>query len=100
MNAPGDRAKLLTGFGLPESKKFVTIVANLRSPVKNHRMFLRSAAMVKENFPDAKFIIAGEGELTQELKEFARGLGLEDDAFLLGDALMFAACFRSRTSAA
>ncbi len=64
--------------------QFVTIVANLRSPVKNHRMFLRAAAKVKARVPNVGFILAGEGELTGELKEFAAELDLTEQTFFLG----------------
>ena len=81
-----DREKILREFGLPKEDKmqFVTIVANLRNPVKNHRMFLRAAHQVKEKVANANFIIAGEGELTRETKAFAAELGLEKETFFTG----------------
>lgn len=81
-----DRGDILREFGLPTDSvmQFVTIVANLRSAVKNHRMFLRAAARVKGAVSDVSFIIAGEGELVEETKAFAAELGLSDDAFFIG----------------
>lgn len=80
------RTCILRQFGLPDSDntKFVTIVANMRSPVKNHRMFLRAAGKVKERVPDVGFIIAGEGELTKEIKAFAAELRLAEHVFFTG----------------
>lgn len=80
------REKILRDFGLPvdENLQFVTLVANLRSEVKNHRMFLRAAKKVREKFSSAAFILAGEGELSGEMKRLAGELGIEPDTFFVG----------------
>ncbi|MDQ3799637.1 MAG: glycosyltransferase [Acidobacteriota bacterium] len=80
------RAEILQSFGLPsadENLKFVTIVANFRSDVKNHSMFLRAARRVKESFPAARFVLAGEGERLAEIKNLAKDLGLENESFFI-----------------
>jgi len=81
-----DRGTILRELDLaPErNARFVTIVANLRSRVKNHQMFLRAAHVVSENVENVNFIIAGEGELLTETKEFARSLGIAERTFFLG----------------
>jgi glycosyltransferase involved in cell wall biosynthesis len=82
---PGvERDQLLELLGLPRARRFVTIVANLRHDVKNHPMFLRAARAVKREVPDAAFVLAGEGELTDSLRSLAAELGLERDAFFIG----------------
>lgn len=58
------------------SNRFVTIVANLRHPVKDHPTFLRAASRVYRSAPYARFLIAGEGELIEPMKELAGQLGL------------------------
>ncbi len=78
------REEILSMFGLPEGKRFVTIVANLRHPVKNHPMFLRAAQQVRAAVSDAAFVLAGEGELTRELRDMAAALGLAKDVFFTG----------------
>lgn len=80
------REKILREFGLPvdEKMRFVIIVANLRSAVKNHQMFLRAARKVKEKIENVNFIVAGEGELIAETKAFTGELGLERDTFFTG----------------
>jgi L-malate glycosyltransferase len=80
------RGEALAKFGLPQEPKrrFVTIVANLHNPVKDHPMFLRAAARVREAVPDAAFIIAGEGELMASLRALAVQLGIERDVFFIG----------------
>ena len=80
------RGKALAAFGLPQepSRRFVSIVANLRNPVKDHRMFLRAAARVRSTVPDAGFVIAGEGELMKDLHDLAKQLGIQQDVFFIG----------------
>jgi glycosyltransferase involved in cell wall biosynthesis len=79
------RTEILKSFDLPtdENLKFVTIVANFRSDVKNQGMFLRAAQRVKQDFPDARFILAGEGELISIMKNLAKDLGLENESFFI-----------------
>jgi L-malate glycosyltransferase len=78
------REEVLAEFGLPSDRRYISIVANLRNPVKDHPMFLRAAAGVRAAIPEAGFAIAGEGELTGSLRELAGQLGIEDDVFFLG----------------
>ena len=84
--AETDRKKIRESFGLPTDEKirFVTILANLRSEVKNHRMFLRAAKIVRENFPDAAFVSAGEGELSGAMKDLARELKIAESVYFTG----------------
>jgi glycosyltransferase involved in cell wall biosynthesis len=64
--------------------RFVTILANLLHPVKDHPTFLRSAQRVRQVIPEARFILAGEGRLTDEMRTLAKELGLETDVFFTG----------------
>lgn len=79
-----DRDRTLSELGLPPGYRFVAIVANLRSRVKDHAMFLRSASVVAKNVADAGFVIAGEGELIDEIKQRAKDLGVGDRTFFIG----------------
>jgi len=80
------REEALAELGLPADAgcRFVTIVANLRHEVKDHAMFLRAARRVGESIPDARFIIAGEGELTASMRALAAKLGIERNVFFAG----------------
>ena len=78
------REEARAGFSLPPDRRYISIVANLRNPVKDHPMFLRAAARVRAAIPDAGFAIAGEGELMESLRELAGQLGIQDDVFFLG----------------
>src|SRR6266436_1826439 len=75
------RGEVLAEFSLPSDRRYVSIVANLRNPVKDHPMFLRAAALVRAALPDAAFAIAGEGGLADSLQELAGKLGIERDVF-------------------
>jgi len=80
------REETLASFALPahRSLRFITIVANLRHEVKDHRTFLRAAWLVRQAVPDARFVIAGEGPLEQPMREVAAELGLGSDVFFIG----------------
>jgi glycosyltransferase involved in cell wall biosynthesis len=78
------REEALAAFGLPADRRYVSIVANLRNPVKDHPMFLRAAARVHAEFPAAGFAIAGEGELMEDLRRSAAELGIAKDVFFIG----------------
>jgi L-malate glycosyltransferase len=78
------RDDALAQFSLPVNRRYVSIVANLRNPVKDHPMFLRAAARVTAAVPDVGFAIAGEGELAGSFRELAVQLGIEDQVFFLG----------------
>jgi glycosyltransferase involved in cell wall biosynthesis len=78
------REEALAAFGLPANRRYVSIVANLHNPVKDHPMFLRAAARVRARVPDAAFAIAGEGELMEGLRTLTAELGIEQDVFFVG----------------
>jgi len=61
----------------------IGMVANLRT-VKSPETFLRSAAIVRQQFPQAKFVIAGEGELRSHLEALSAELQLDDALELPG----------------
>ena len=84
--AQTNRAEICREFNLPvdENIKFITLVANLRHEVKNQPMFLRAAREISENFADAHFVLAGEGELKPDLEHLARELGVAEKTHFLG----------------
>ncbi len=79
-----ERADVLSSFNLPDSRPFVTIVANMRLEVKDYPMFLRAAKIVKDAVPNAGFLLAGEGELTESLRAMTQELNIADSTFFLG----------------
>ena len=81
-----NRAEICTEFGLPmdENIRFITLVANLRHDVKNQPMFLRTAKKVVEKFPNAHFVLAGEGELKNDLETLAKELQITENTHFIG----------------
>ena len=71
-------------------RPLVGVVARLQ-PEKGVANFLRAAARVAPQFPEAHFIVAGDGPLRQELAALAEDLGLRERVHFLG--------FRSDASA-
>ena len=71
--------------GLPESTggPVVSIVGRLQA-VKGHKVFLESARRVLLKRPDARFWVAGDGELRGELAAVASRLGLTGAVWFLG----------------
>lgn len=62
----------------------VGIVAALR-PEKNHELFLQVAARVRREFPQARFLIVGDGPLRPRLVEAAAQLGISGAVYFLGN---------------
>jgi glycosyltransferase involved in cell wall biosynthesis len=79
-----NRDAALELFNLPRERRFVTMVANLHNPVKDYPMFLRAAASIRANISNAAFVVAGEGEMLEDLRALARDLRIEQDVFFLG----------------
>ncbi len=74
-----------TRLGLPATgRRFVTLVANLIHPIKDHGTFLRAARLVRRAVPDAAFAIAGDGPLREATRRQAEECGVAADVFFLG----------------
>lgn len=58
----------------PEKPHIVSVGRLVRQ--KNHELFLRGAARVAREYPDASFTIVGEGPLRQDLERLSAELGL------------------------
>jgi glycosyltransferase involved in cell wall biosynthesis len=72
--------------GLPAEPgtQLVTIIANLRHPVKGHDVFLRAAQAVHDAHRNCRFVIAGEGALTEKMKSLAASLGISRHVSFIG----------------
>jgi glycosyltransferase involved in cell wall biosynthesis len=78
------RAEALAYFGLPDGRRFVTIVANVNHPVKDQPTFLRAARRVRAEVAGAAFVVAGEGRLLESYRALAAELGIGADVFFTG----------------
>jgi len=79
------REPVLRRLDLPlSSRRFVTIVANLRHKVKDHGTFLAACRIVHDLVPDSAFILAGEGQLVDSMKQLAARLGIAEHTFFTG----------------
>ncbi|HSS20822.1 MAG TPA: glycosyltransferase [Pyrinomonadaceae bacterium] len=67
---------------VPEN--LVTIVANMRHDVKDYPTFLRAAKLINQAVPNTGFLLAGEGELRESIKQLAEELGIGDRTIFLG----------------
>ncbi len=80
------RTTILKEFGLPQGEdvRFITLVANLRHEIKNQPMFLKAAKKILSKYPNTHFILAGEGELQNELENLARSFQIDDNTHFIG----------------
>jgi glycosyltransferase involved in cell wall biosynthesis len=69
--------------GLPAQGPMIGMVACLK-PQKAPLDFVEAAARVARNHPEARFVLAGDGELSSAVASRARALGLEGRLSLLG----------------
>ena len=68
---------------LQPEHQLIGIVGRL-FPVKNHRLFLRAAALVSSQVPMARFVIIGDGILRASLEQQARELGVSERVLFTG----------------
>lgn len=80
------RARLHKILRLPAStrSRFVILVANMRSEVKNHALFLNAASLIAPTFPDVHFIIIGDGPIRSRYEDLANSLALSGRVHFLG----------------
>lgn len=81
--SPLDRVALRRILDLDDATPVVGIVAALRHE-KNHLLFLRAAALVHAEMPQARFLIVGDGPERDPLERTTRQLGLERAVQFLG----------------
>lgn len=74
------KPEVCESLGIPRGSLLLTIVGNFR-PVKDHALFLRSAAVVASRVPNARFLMAGRGDLQPSLEALASELGIRERVF-------------------
>jgi len=80
---PAIGQQLRSELNIPADAPTVGIVAALR-PEKNHLLFLRAAALMQHDLPEAHFIIVGDGPEREKLEASAQGRNLQKCVHFLG----------------
>jgi len=63
----------------------IGMIARMNERAKNHDVFLRAAALVADRFPQAEFVLVGDGPFRSEWEQLARELGIARRTHLLGE---------------
>ena len=71
-----DRESLKAGFGFSDNDKVVGMVGRLET-VKGPEYFVEAASFIAARWPEARFIVAGDGSLRKGLEARVVDLGLE-----------------------
>ncbi len=81
-----DRRNICNLLGLPSEPKikFITQIANLRHDVKNQEMLLRAAVHLKDHYPEAHYVFAGEGDRKEPLMKFAAENNIAEQTHFIG----------------
>jgi glycosyltransferase involved in cell wall biosynthesis len=61
------------------------MIARMNDPVKNHPAFLRAAARVSRELPEAEFLLVGDGPLRPGLETLAQELGIAGKVIFAGE---------------
>ncbi len=72
-----------TKLGMAKESKIIGFVGRLNTP-KGVDAFIRIIPLVKQSVPQARFIVAGDGPLRNELENHAKNLGVDDSVYFLG----------------
>lgn len=77
------RGKFRQELGVDAAIPLIGIVARL-VPIKGLTYFLEAAKQVLQTFPDARFIVSGDGELRETLELYAKKLQIHSHVHFLG----------------
>ena len=64
--------------------KWIVLVGNMHSEVKGHSVLMAAAETVVREFPDVRFLFAGDGERRKDFEAETKRLGLEKHFLFLG----------------
>jgi GT2 family glycosyltransferase len=77
--------KLRHSLGISDDMLLIGIIGRL-APIKNHRLFLDSAKLIKGKYPNKsiRFVIIGDGELRESLKSYTKTIGIHNEVVFYG----------------
>src|SRR6266576_1044520 len=75
------RAWLLPG---ADQEKWIVLVGNMHGDVKGHAVLIAAAETVVREFPDVRFLFAGDGQRRKEFEEQVARIGLAKNFSFLG----------------
>jgi glycosyltransferase involved in cell wall biosynthesis len=78
-----DGKAVRAALGIPSRTLVVGAVGRLVWQ-KSHVDFLRAAGVLREEFPEARFLLVGEGKEEKRLRAEAKALGIEDQVIFTG----------------
>ena len=76
-------AELRAEYNIAEGEKVAVMAARL-NVVKGHKYFVKAAEILKSRGVKFKFLIAGTGDVEDEIKQQIKTSGLEDEVVMLG----------------
>src|SRR6185437_7629436 len=80
-SVPTMRAKLFPGM---ERAKLIVLVGNMHTDVKGHPTLITAALEVVSHFPQARFVLVGDGEKRKEFEAAAQSAGVASNFMFLG----------------
>lgn len=75
--------QLKSELGIPEGSPVVTMVAVLRG-MKRHDLLVAAAGLLRTDFPEARYLVIGDGPGRESVQGMVREAGLEDRVILAG----------------
>lgn len=78
-----EKTKVRTQLGIRPNEQVIGILARLEE-IKGHKYFLKAAVRVVEKFEKVRFVIAGTGSLTNDLKSMSKSYGIKDKVIFTG----------------
>lgn len=82
---PIQRVEVREAFRIPQGAPVIGLIGR-KHPIKDHQSFMRAAGILHREFPEARFLLCGEGVTpdNSELIAWMRSAGIQNVCFLLG----------------
>ncbi|MBI3668697.1 MAG: glycosyltransferase [Acidobacteria bacterium] len=82
---PAQRRAIREELGIPQAALVIGLIARFH-PIKGHRNFVEAAGRLRREFPDARFLLCGEGVVSNnaELAGWIESAAIQDVCHLLG----------------